>query len=65
MEQILGKWLCELICGFSLVPDKILVMLQIMLDMKGTSLSDVSLMLEEMFMKFKGEVEHLKQNYNK
>ena len=40
-------------------------MLQIMLDIKGTSPSDVSLMLEEMFMKFKGEVEHRKQNYNK
>ena len=55
----------ELIYGFFLVPNQNLLMLQIMLDIKGTSPSDVSLILEEMFMKFKGEVEHRKQNYNK
>ena len=55
----------ELIYGFFSVPNQNLLMLQIMLDIKGTSPSDVSLILEEMFMKFKGEVEHRKQNYNK
>ena len=50
--------------GFFLAPNQILVILQIMLNIKGTSLSDMSLMLEEMCMKFKGEAEHLKQNYS-
>lgn len=50
MEQVLGKWLCELIWGFFLVPNQILVKFQIILDVKATFLSDVLLIREEMFI---------------